>query len=70
MNMSYCRFENTSRDVEDCINAIELNEHLDLSQSEISGFVDLIELARTLVEQFEDYPHPEDVREHIKSIQE
>ena len=28
-NMSYCRFENTARDLRDCVQAIENGEHTD-----------------------------------------
>lgn len=45
-NMSYCRFENTARDLEDCYAAILNDDHLDLgSQYELDGFVTLVELA-------------------------
>jgi len=36
-NMSYCRFENTVRDMRDCINAIEYGECDSLSSYEISA---------------------------------
>ena len=42
-NMSYCRFENTARDLGDCLDAIE-NENLnDLSSYEKNGLQDLID---------------------------
>ena len=31
-NMSYCRFENTTRDMQDCINAIEEGDTRNLSR--------------------------------------
>jgi hypothetical protein len=64
-NMSYCRFENTARDLEDCLDAIHNGEHFELSsQYELDGFVRLVELAQKIwnldidvdevIEQYED----------------
>jgi len=36
-NMSYCRFENTVRDMRDCINAIEDGECDSLSSYEVNA---------------------------------
>ena len=42
-NMSYCRFENTARDVSDCADAIESNQmSLDMSEYERAGLEDLL----------------------------
>ena len=42
-NMSYCRFENTARDLRDCIQAIENGEHTDdLSSYEKDGLEELL----------------------------
>ncbi len=42
-NMSYCRFENTARDLKDCLNAIQDNEIHDLSSMyEVNGLEDLL----------------------------
>ena len=54
-NMSYCRFENTSKDLQDCIDAVETmlnnsgkNEYNEsLSTSEKIYFEELIELCDT-----------------------
>ena len=35
--MSYCRFENTARDLEDCIEAIENGEINELNEYEIEA---------------------------------
>jgi hypothetical protein len=43
-NMSYCRFENTVRDMRDCINAIEDGECYDLSDYEITALKDFKEM--------------------------
>jgi len=48
-NMSYCRFENTSRDVEDCIGAIQNGEAHDLNNYEIEGLETLLTQAEILV---------------------
>lgn len=50
-NMSYCRFENTSRDMQDCVNAVmEMIENgYDLDSYETRGFKQLIEQAAELL---------------------
>ena len=54
MNMSYCRFENTARDLRDCLEAIE-NESLDdLSSSEKRGLRQLLEDCETITIMKED----------------
>lgn len=53
-NMSYCRFENTARDLRDCLEAIE-NESLDdLSSSEKRGLMQLLEDCETITFMKED----------------
>ena len=54
-NMSYCRFENTTRDIEDCLNAIEYNEvsASDLSNYEANALRDFVSLAKEIV-SYED----------------
>ena len=51
-NMSYCRFENTSNDMQDCLNAIENGEAeiADLNEYEQRGLLKMLECARLLVE--------------------
>tara|TARA_R110002020_G_scaffold49786_2_gene141395 strand:+ start:1888 stop:2094 length:207 start_codon:yes stop_codon:yes gene_type:complete len=46
--MSYCRFQNTANDLEDCINAIENGEIHELSVYEIQGIKSLLELSETV----------------------
>ena len=51
-NMSYCRFENTLQDLQDCY------EHLnatDISRSEDRARYDLVELCRQILEEWESY---------------
>ena len=47
-NMSYCRFENTSRDLRDCLQAIENGETNDLSSYEIDGLESLLDYCETI----------------------
>ncbi len=47
-NMSYCRFENTVRDMRDCINAIEDGETDELSNYEIRALEEFLDLARDI----------------------
>ena len=47
--MSYCRFENTARDLRDCVYAIENGEHTDdLSSHEKDGLEELLSLCEQL----------------------
>ena len=47
-NMSYCRFENTAQDLQDCVRAIENGDVYEFSQWELAGFEKLIRLANEL----------------------
>ena len=54
-NMSYCRFENTSRDLDDCLDVMQGNDEYylnvkKLSEGEVKYMEDLIETARAIVE--------------------
>lgn len=54
-NMSYCRFENTHNDFEECLYAIEVNGIEDLSDSELIYARRLVELASVYVDVMEEY---------------
>ena len=55
-NMSYCMFENTDQDIQQCINAIESGEVdiNDMSSYEKSAFMRISESCKELVELIED----------------
>jgi hypothetical protein len=53
-NMSYCRFENTSRDLLDCLDAIQSGEIDDLNDYEQSGLRGILEYAKEIVGMEED----------------
>ena len=53
-NMSYCRFENTARDLQDCVNAIDRGETDELNEYEKSGLADILKLSEYIVDM-EDY---------------
>ena len=53
-NMSYCRFENTARDLGDCLDAIENNELDELSNYETSGLRDLLDYCEAILEYKEE----------------
>jgi len=53
-NMSYCRFENTARDMRDCLHAIEDREVYDFSDYELRGFKDVISIAQDIVNMEDD----------------
>ena len=48
-NMSYCRFENTAKALQDCVYAIQNNEVNDLSTYEVDGLAELQLLAMDIV---------------------
>ncbi len=48
--MSYCRFENTAKDMQDCINAIEDTDVYNFSDYELRGFKEVYELAQAIVD--------------------
>ena len=52
-NMSYCRFENTARDLVDCVNAINRGDIHDLNNYEIDGLKDILDLAEQIVDNRE-----------------
>ena len=50
-NMSYCRFQNTSMDLADCLDALENHWDMDdLSTDEINGLENLLADARNIVD--------------------
>lgn len=48
--MSYCRFENTARDLEDCLEAIMDYEFDEMSDREADGLFKLLRLAQEITE--------------------
>ena len=52
-NMSYCRFENTARDLVDCVQAIRQGEIHDLNNYELDGLKDILDLAEEIVDNKE-----------------
>ena len=54
-NMSYCRFENTARDLRVCLQAIENGEHTDdLSSYERNGLEELLDLCEEMFHMKEE----------------
>jgi hypothetical protein len=51
-NMSYCRFENTYRDLNDCYDALSYGD--ELSESEQDFRERLVDLCRRIAEEFID----------------
>ena len=47
--MSYCRFENTARDLQDCVNAINRGEIDELNDYEVEGLKDILELCEEIL---------------------
>jgi hypothetical protein len=47
-NMSYCRFENTTRDMQDCLYAIEDGDTKELSRYEASALREFLNLAEMI----------------------
>ena len=48
--MSYCRFENTARDLRDCVNAIRRGEYSELNDYEVEGLQEILFLAQEIVD--------------------
>ena len=46
--MSYCRFENTTKDMQDCLYAIEEGETKELSRYEASALREFLDLAEVI----------------------
>jgi len=63
-NMSYCRFENTAQDLQDCVRAIENDDVYDFNDYELNGFKKLIRLAGELVQMDHE---TEQIIEHYKN---
>ena len=53
-NQSYCRFENTSKDMLDCLKALDDGQAEDLSNYEIEGLKNLLSYAKDIVELEEE----------------
>lgn len=62
--MSYCRFENTAKDMRDCIYAIEERDVYEFSSYELGGFKDVLEYARDIVNMESDF---EEIIEYYES---
>jgi hypothetical protein len=53
-NMSYCRFENTAKDMQDCVYAIEERDVYEFSSYELRGFKQVLELAQEILDLEDD----------------
>jgi len=53
-NQSYCRFENTSKDMLDYLRALDEGKAEDLSNYEIEGLKNLLSYAKDIVELEEE----------------
>ena len=50
-NMSYCRYENTSLDMQDVVDTLwDSNVDEDLSRSEVRGLRTILDLARDIID--------------------
>ena len=53
-NMSYCRFQNTYSDLQDCYEALEENGFDELSDSEKKYAIRLVKICRDISDEFID----------------
>jgi hypothetical protein len=67
-NMSYCRFENTSKDLRDCYNAIRNGETYEMENHEIEGLRDILELSKQICEMQDNINHA--IRDSEKALKE
>jgi hypothetical protein len=51
--MSYCRFENTANDLQDCLNAINRGETDQLNEYEVQGLRRIIDMSNDIVDMEE-----------------
>lgn len=67
-NMSYCRFENTLRDLQDCDNALDniWDEVGEMSSYEKQALKDLVELCKNISDTWD----LEDVQDIINEVEE
>jgi hypothetical protein len=63
MNMSYCRFENTSKAMADCLDAINDGDYDDLTEHERNGLIDILAYCEDILH------HREEIEEGLKVIQ-
>jgi len=63
MNMSYCRFENTSKALSDCLDAINDGDYRDLTEYERNGLIDMLAYCEDILH------HREEIEEELKVIQ-
>lgn len=54
-NMSYCRFQNTKEDLRDCYEWLGENDPRTLSEEEQKAFKRLVNICRSIVDNYEDY---------------
>ena len=62
-NMSYCRFENTSQDLRDCVNEMDESytlSDMDLSQSELDAMKWMGTLCKRFLENLERLENAEE----------
>ena len=59
-NMSYCRFQNTLQDLQDCYDNLPNG---DLSGNEAEAFADLVLLAKDIAHRFADVNSIQDLEE-------
>ena len=57
-NMSYCRFQNTKLDLEDCVQSLHDRDHL--SDEEYNSMKRMREIAEEFLEASEDYENPKE----------
>ena len=63
MNMSYCRFENTSKAMSDCLDAIMDGDYKDLTEYDRNGLIDMLAYCEDILD------HKEEIEEELKIIQ-
>jgi len=64
-NMSYCRFENTLRDLRDCYNNMGNG---DLSKSEFFARKQMIEMCINIVERYDELVNEEFEEEEVEGM--
>ena len=63
MNMSYCRFENTSKAMSDCLDAIMDGDYDDLTTYERQGLIDILAYCDDILH------HREEIEDRLNVLQ-
>ena len=68
-NMSYCRFQNTYRDLSDCVNALDQGSPSDLSNAELRAARDMMQLCEQLLSFYDEILDEAEDRKNMEDVE-